>query len=106
MTEPHNRDAELALLACAWTNPALTQQLGVAPNHLHGIDTEALWHTLTTLHADGVQPDPVVALQRIPKQLRPAVNDLILQIAAGHPAIPSNAAASGILKSSSRINCT
>lgn len=92
-TPPHNRDAEEALLACAWHNPALTTTLGIQPSDLYGTDTEALWHTLTTLNNEGTQPDPVVTLQRIPKQLRPAVNDLILHIAAGHPAIGANAPA-------------
>lgn len=76
---PHNRDTEIALVACAWQHPDLTATLGVHPADLYGTDTEALWHALTTLHTEGVQPDPVLVLKRTPKQLRAAVNQLILE---------------------------
>ncbi|MCW5952070.1 MAG: AAA family ATPase, partial [Propionibacteriaceae bacterium] len=90
---PHNRDAELALVAAAWQHPNLTTTLGVHPTDLYGTDTEALWHALTTLHTEGVTPDPVLVLKRIPKQLRAPVNQLLIEHIITGYTIPANAPA-------------
>jgi hypothetical protein len=90
---PASRDAELAILACVWQQPDLTTTLGIQPGDLYGTDTEALWNAITTLHDDGITPDPIVVLRRVPKAQRDNVNQLIIQHIIGTPAIPSNAPA-------------
>lgn len=85
---PHDRDVELALVECAWRQPDLTATLGVQPEDFYGTDTEALWHAITRLHADQLEPDqvlaPQLALQHVQKPLRDAVRSLIIDFTAGH----------------------
>ncbi|MGC4154487.1 MAG: AAA family ATPase [Propionicimonas sp.] len=87
---PHSRDDEVALVACAWHQPDLTVTTGVEPADFYGTDTEALWHAITRLRADRIAPDPVLALQRVDKRHRDAVNALLIDCAAG-AGVPSNA---------------
>ncbi|MEN0071274.1 MAG: AAA family ATPase [Propionicimonas sp.] len=84
------RDAELAVLAAAWWQPDLTTTLPVAANDFYSPIHEALWHTLTNLHNEGLTPDGIVVLQRLPRQMRSAANQTILDVVAG-PSIPANA---------------
>lgn len=91
MQPPHNRDAEIALCAAAWQQPDLTQTLGVQAADMYGTDTEALWHALTTLHTEGVTPDPVLVLKRIPKPLRAPVNQLLIEHIITGYTVPANA---------------
>lgn len=92
MSDHNPVEAELSLLACALTQPAVTEDVQLQPGEFYHPARGELWRAITLLHAEGVTPDPATVLARLqlPSHRAEQIAALMVECAT-HTAVPSNA---------------